>query len=320
MTITSCRECQQQFAGHTITEICPDCTTQMRRLRKRCGARWPFEWRLRKRWQLQAEAGDLLKPFSDSARRRCLERWKEARGVTRLCYGTSNLASWRHTSEADIFSQMLFAKAFNALRFRVPCSWTSLSEIMAVEVPLQRFEDHIRQEMAELRRLGLVDFQPQEKLVTLHSTDVNNYVLPMGLRGPSDADRGLALEVIYNRYLPSVQWVFPYRDAWIMSMPDGIAEEYVYEVKTCQEHTYVNTVEHIRNQAHLYAYFWKRPKVFYEIIVGTKTRKATDWTFQVTRIEAKVEDADPELAQWVLQQIPNSVPQRLRQGNLFAGL
>ena len=317
MTITHCAECHQPFPHREAARVCPDCHRLMRRAQKQWGDRWALEWRAHKERKLLAKAHEKLKPFPEQARREFLADLKRERLDRRVCFGTSNLASYRHTSEVDILSQMLLAKAYNALRFDLPCAWDSLEAIMALEVPLARFNDYVAQEMAERRRLGLVDFQPHADLTTLHSWDVEQYVLPMGLHGPSDADRGLALEVIYSRYLPSVQWAFSYRNGWVMSIPDGIAEDYVYEVKSCQEHTYPFTLQHIRHQAHLYAYFWQRPRVFYELIVGRKVHKGTSWSFRVTRIESQVEDADPKLAQALLRQVPSASPNRWQQGSLF---
>lgn len=73
--------------------------------------------------------------------------------------------------------------------------------------------------------------------------------------------KGSYYETLYAENYPSIRWNFRYKDIVILGIPDGIADDFVYEFKyTSRKRYFLQTCRTARLQADFYGHYFNRSK------------------------------------------------------------
>jgi len=92
----------------------------------------------------------------------------------------------------------------------------------------------------------------------------------------NDMQRGVDHQIKYAEKYPSMRYHFRWNNYIIEAIPDGIGKDFCYEFKSTKKEEYVSNVKRIAAaQAHLYSYFFKKPKVRIQIYAMDADKKFT---------------------------------------------
>jgi hypothetical protein len=121
-----------------------------------------------------------------------------------------------------------------------------------------------------------------------------------------DLKRGIYHQKMYSERYPTMRYHFRWKDYIIETIPDGITNEFCYEFKSTKKKDYIPNVKKVAAaQAHLYSYFFKRPKVRIQIYAMDVYKK---FTFD--------EKADYKFAEEILEKFDKLISGSLKIENV----